>query len=228
MGVAAVGRTVLPGLLLFVVGTAIAAAYFFVPAVGEALGAVGRLKDRIGLPFGIATTVFFGGLVPLLLRPLQKRPSVGHPPLTHTLVGLLYWVYAGVILELFFRFQTAMFGDRADVATVAAKVAFDFAVYNPLWEAPFAVLFFQLNNRLHARHPAVTPPEPTGGFFAWYRQRVVPMLFTVTAIWLPPAIAIYTLPTTLQLPASNLLVSFWALILPLQVDLAEVDRRDMA
>ena len=114
-----------------------------------------------------------------------------------------------------------MFGDTPDPVTVLSKVAFDFGLYNPLWEAPFAVWYFQLNNRLHARHPAVTAPQPTGSFRAWYRRRVVPMLFTVTLIWMPPAFAIYALPTTLQLPVSNLLLCFWALILPLQVSLAE-------
>ena len=72
-GLNAAKKNRLPGIALWLFGSAIIAGYYLVPSIHDYLERVGELKIRWGLGFSAVSTGVCGGLIPSLIRKAVNR-----------------------------------------------------------------------------------------------------------------------------------------------------------
>lgn len=195
------------GFALQLFATLIVVAYFFSPAAQELLGVVARWRVEYGLRFSIVSTLFAGAVVPYLvllgsgrLKPEQR--------LSEALFQGAFWLWRAIEVDYLYRVQAHMFGAEASPSVVAAKVAFDQFVYNPFWVVPLQTFLFLWKSEgfsLGRVRAALVRRS--------FLERYVVGLVTSFAVWLPAVSAIYSMPTTLQLPLCNIVLCFWCLLL---------------
>lgn len=195
------------GLVLQACSAALVVGYFQVPWLRSALTDVGELKVQYGYLYGALSTCFFGGIVPYVVLRLNGRYD-RQRPLPEIAFFLLFWLYRGLEVDLFYRAQTAWFGDQPSVLVIAQKVFVDQFLYNPLWACPTQMLFYLWKDSGYS----------LGQVRASLRQqslleRTALILVSTWAIWVPAVAVIYTLPAALQLPLCNLVACFWSLLL---------------
>jgi len=202
-----VRANLVPGLVLQACALLLVVGYFQLPALRETLAHVGELKVKYGYTYAALSTCFFAGIVPyLVLRATGRTSRV--QPWRELAFFVLFWLYRGVEVDVFYRAQTAWFGDEPSAAVIAKKVLVDQFVYNPLWASPSQMFFFLWKD----------------SGFSWSRmkasfaeqsatERSVLILLTTWTIWVPAVAIIYALPSALQLPLCNLVACFWSLLL---------------
>lgn len=197
-----------PGLVLQVGALALVLAYYNHAATRAALERLAAFRAETGFAFGIVSTGLVGGLIPFLyLR--CRRATRGRYTWAQGAGLMAFWAYKGWEIEIFYRFLARIVGERADVATIATKVAIDQFFYCPLFAVPATVLVYAwIDARYDASIPAEDFREPH-----WYRRRVLPILISNLAVWIPAVCLIYALPTPLQLPMQNLVLCFFTLLL---------------
>ncbi len=195
-----------PGLALQALALAVVGCYYWwSPAAGFFEGIAG-LKERYGYWYAAVTTCVFGGLVPFAYLAATGRVEAGRRLGVGLFFGL-FWMWKGVEVDLLYRWQALMFGEGADWATVAWKVAFDQLVFCPLWSAPATALAYRWME----------------GGFSWRRLRagltrrffaveIPAILVAIWLVWVPGTAAIYSLPSDLQLPLFTLVLCFYVLL----------------
>ena len=183
-------------------------AYHLSATVRAACDAAATAKARGGLPFAAVTGAVAGGLLPELAK-LLAEPQTGR---TRGHAGAIafntaFFAFAGVVVDLLYRFETFLFGHEGTVGTVVAKTAFDQFVFTPTWTALIVVLFAWRQNAFSL---AQTLPMLRQRF---YRQRVVPLLIPNWCFWIPMLSIVYALPSALQFLLFVLLLAAWSLIM---------------
>jgi len=196
-----------PGLILQACSLALVVAYFEIDSVQQALSRVGALKVEYGYVYAALSTSFFAGVVPYAVLRLTGRHD-RERPWHEAGFYLFYWMYRGLEVDLFYRLQTAWFGDEASLPVIVAKVLVDQFVYNPLWASPSQMLCFLWKDSGYS----------LSGTKASLAQQSLPsrtalILLTTWAVWVPAVAIIYALPAPLQLPLCNLVGCFWCLLL---------------
>lgn len=206
-GLSAARANLLPGVILWMAGVLVLTGYYTLPSVNSAMRWVGDVKEWGGFFFAAISTATFGGLIPVLLRPLSRTGTLrdamrGLPFL------LIFWAIKGVEVDLLYRGQAALFGNGRDVITLTLKTLVDQGVYVPLWAIPttvFAFFWRDCGYSLRATRRRLGR--------AWYRRRVLPVLLANLGLWTPMVLVIYALPLPLQLPVQNLVLCLWSLML---------------
>ncbi|MFT5301771.1 MAG: hypothetical protein ACI87E_004520 [Mariniblastus sp.] len=196
-----------PGALLWMFGLTVILGYFSVPPIRNFFEYVGELKTEMGLWFGIISTSVFGGLLPVVLPMLFRKPR------TTGLAGLIvsnmiFWAVKGIEVDVLYRIQDWLFGNRVDISTIAAKVFVDLVIYAPAIGLFNCVLFYIWRDNGYS---FAKTRQSLGE--RWYVRKVLPALISNWCVWLPAVIMIYSLPLALQLPVQNLILCFWVLIL---------------
>jgi hypothetical protein len=206
-----------PGLFLQAVALAVLLSYQFVPSVHQAFDALGELKKAGGIPAAVASTAFFGGLLPYLFLLFTGRISAERR-LTELAFYVGFWGYKGFEVDLLYRAQADWFGSAQTLSTIVPKVLVDQFVYGLFWAVPTQMLLFLWKD--------------SGFSFENAKQRLVKQpllerLIVVAAsnwiVWVPAVSIIYALPTALQLPLSNLVLVFWTLILTFVSEKSQVN-----
>ncbi len=206
-GLLAARKNIWAGFTLWLFGTAIVAAYYFVPAAREQLDQLAEVKTAWGYTFSFFSTAIFGGAIPSLIaaatngKTLQRNLFLG---VTNTIL----WAAKGVEIDWFYRVQALMFGNDQALTTVVKKTLFDQLVYVPAFGLVNVILFviWRDNNFSGRRSRAALGPH-------WYARHVLPVLVSNWFVWIPAVLLIYGLPSGLQLPIQNLVLVFWILIL---------------
>jgi hypothetical protein len=201
-------RLLWPGLVLQAVALTLVVAYYRHEPTREALRAVTAFRARTGFAFGIVSTGVVGGLVPLLY--LRSRAATRRRYTAREGVGLVaFWAYKGFEIELLYRLLAHAIGERANLPTIATKMAIDQFVYCPLFAVPTTVLVYAWIGAHYDARPVLADVR-TG---QWYRRRVLPVLISNLGVWVPAVCIIYAMPTPLQLPLQNLVLCFFTLLL---------------
>jgi hypothetical protein len=192
--------------------------YYRMPAIHAALSRLVDIRNEAGVGLGIASTAFFGGMLPFLYIRLA-RPG-GAAPRYGWAQGLsltAFWGYKGLEVDLWYRLQAHVIGSGHDAATIAIKVFLDQFVYCPAFAIPVTAAVY-----------GAVETAPDWGLLradfrapAWYRRRVLPVLVSNVVVWVPAVAVIYSLPTPLQLPLQNIVLCFYTLIV------AHQTRRDL-
>lgn len=206
-GIAAAKANILPGLVLWAVGSFVVLSYYFWPPAAGFYAAVADLKTEYGFLFAAISTAFFGGFLPFLFQKLQVG-SIRPAPWSQLPFMALYWGLRGVEVDALYRLQAIVFGNEPAFSVVAPKVLADQFLYCPLWCMPTMVLIYLWKD---CGYSAARIRERLGP--RWYWRRVVPIMVSNWSVWIPAVALIYLLPQPLQLPLQNIVVCFWVLLL---------------
>ncbi|MBM4154572.1 MAG: hypothetical protein FJ221_06030 [Lentisphaerae bacterium] len=206
-GLSAARRNFWPGLALQGIALALVLFYYLHAPTREVLSRIPGLKERMGLLFPLLATAVTGGLVPFLLLAARREIPAGRHA-SHLVFMLGFWAVNGLIIDVLYRAQAAVFGDQADVWTVVKKTLADQFLFCPLWSAPFA---------------AVAMRWKDGGFSfralrAGLTRRVflldtLAVLLGIWAVWIPAVAIVYSLPLALQFPVFSVVLCLWSLLL---------------
>jgi hypothetical protein len=203
---AAARANLVPGLVLQAFALLAIFAYYGHAPTREALDQVAAYKARTGYLYSFFATAFFGGLIPFLYLRLHPATRALTPP-SHGVFLLLFWGLRGMEVDLFYRFQSRLWGDAVDLPTVAAKVVTDLFVYCPVWAAWTTLLLFQWKESgfdLGAMHRLDKA--------AFLKENLLTALCATWIVWLPAVAVIYSLPPALQIPLFNIVLCFFSLL----------------
>ena len=207
-----------PGLVLQAFALTLVLGYYFAPGVAEALKDFEEFRFRVGIPYSVASTAFFGGLIPWLY--IKANPATRNRYNVKQGVGLLaFWAYKGLELHLLYTGLAALFGHDNSLATIAKKVVFDQTLYGPLLAAPGMWLAYKWVEGHLAVSPVIASVRQPG----WFLRELLPVIIANLGVWLPTVTIVYTLPTVLQLPLENLVLCFFTLVLA-HMSLANAER----
>jgi hypothetical protein len=207
-GAAAFRRFWRPFLLIQGAALALALGYRFIHAMRAACGVVGVWKTSGGLLFVALSGAVAGGLLPEIAKVLTDRTFAGLRGRGGAIAfNTAFFAFNGIVIDLFYRLEAALLGNRANFWTVVAKTLFDQFVFTPLWLILITLLFLW---RRRGFSLAATLPALRGDF---YRTRVMPLLIPNWFFWIPAVSIIYALPSPLQFPLFVLLLGAWSLIM---------------
>jgi hypothetical protein len=197
----------IPGVILWMMAVGIFLAHQYVPQAQPWFAALSSWKQSAGMLGAVVATALCAGLVPFLLLWATGRVRPGQARIDATFFLTLFAI-KGVELDLWFRFQTWMFGSATDIGTVLAKVCFDQFVYTPLWATSSLLVLFAWRDGGYSRG-AFTHAIRPANFFAL----LLPTLLANWAVWFPTHLITYSLPVSLQLPIVLCIVTFWILMM---------------
>ena len=198
----------LPGLVLQVTALIVVLAYYHHSSTRAAFEQLAAFRAHAGLAFGLASTGFFGGLLPFLYLRFMAGSNCQYG-WRQGLLLTAFWGYKGLEVELWYRLLAQVVGAGHDITTIVIKSLLDQAVYCPLLAIPLTVVVYQWiapGIRWHAVAADFRKP-------GWYARSVLPTLLANVGVWLPAVVIIYSLPTPLQLPLQNLVLVFFTLLL---------------
>lgn len=205
----------LPAMALQFVALFVLWAYHFWPAAQLFLDQVGRFKQSTGFQFSFITSAFAGAALPLALQSLQ-RGSHRRIRLAALPILILFWGLRGCVVDVFYQFQSAAWGNDALPQTLAIKVFCDLGIFTPLIGIPtVALMFAWLDNDGNSQRFCMNFEH---GFFAWFKRDAWPLVPMAWVVWLPSLMIIYALPANLQFPISIIIQCFWALFLVVLTD----------
>lgn len=199
-------RNRVPCLALNLLALALVVSYYKVPALAETWQAVGAFKTRWSFAFSCVSTMFAAAVFPFLIQMAMGTVSA-HGRWRHLLLGMLFWGYRGMEIDLFYHVQNSLFGDRQDSLTLVKKVLFDQFVATPLWFVPTYVIALRWID--------------LGG--SWSRTRASldrdfwtrtcpTVLITNWLVWIPALAFVYSLPAPLQFPLFTIVMCFFILV----------------
>lgn len=189
-----------PAAVSFVLGSILVVVYY---AGGDAtrpfFERLGELRVKGGLLFSVVTTSLSAGLLPSGMQ--VALGLLPRPYAANVAFNVVLWAFLGLVVDRLYAFQAWLFGDEADPATVVKKVLFDQFVWNPIVASPFLSLV--LRWRDHG-----FPVRRCGEFVqprAW-ALACCSILITTWGTWLPGTSVVYSFPTSLQMPAFNIIL----------------------
>jgi hypothetical protein len=206
-GLASMKRNALPGLALQAFALALVLAYYLAPGARPGFEMVAGWKTHYGFGYSAAATALFGGVIPFLYLLLSGHIPAGRRR-AEFLFYVLFWAERGVEVDLFYRLQALVFGDRAALAVVLPKVLVDQLGYSPFVAAPIQAVFFLWKERGFSFR-AIKPDLN----LAYLASAVATVSFSSSMVWFPAVSIIYCLPSALQIPLFNLVTCFWVLML---------------
>ncbi|WP_269523887.1 hypothetical protein [Coraliomargarita parva] len=174
---------------------AVVLCYYWVDGSAEIFARIAEFKQGAGLVFAAISTLFSGGVIPeifkFFIRPKdQPTPSVGE--LGHQ---LLMWAWLGVLVDLFYRLQTHLFGEQVNWQSLLIKTSFDQLVFTPLVTIPLIVSWFMLRE-VHYNPAAFIKQLHPGNV----GRRLLPVWATSLIFWPVTLMIVYALPPVLQFP----------------------------
>lgn len=194
-----------PLLLIQICAVVMVVLYYQLPSMRAGLDWLGHLKERGGLVFAFLVGCNAGGIVPEIAKLLTgKLKRMTRAWLLESLFNGLVYGLVGVQVVVFYWFQTVWFGPGHDFVTLAIKTAVDMLVFSPLISIPTAVLLLDWRAVRFKFGPLNL------GAFLW--NRLLPSLILCWIFWTPVLFCVYSLPSNLQFPFSNLAEAAWAIV----------------
>jgi hypothetical protein len=195
-----------PCLVLNAIAVALVVSYYQVPALAGFWQALGAFKTHWSFAFSCVSTMFAAAIMPAAIqRFMGTVPSEGSS--RRLLLLMLFWGYRGMEIDLFYHFQTWLFGDAHDATTLVKKVLVDQFVMSPIWFVPsyvIALRWVEMGGPW-ARTRATLNRE--------FWTRTCPMvLITNWLVWIPALALVYSLPAALQFPLFSVVMCFFILV----------------
>lgn len=212
LGVEAAKANLRPAVALWAVGMAILAAYYGTDAGRAAMDRLAEFRSVRPVAYAMVATALFGGVIPwLVMRGRASSRARATWGLLAFMAGV--WAEKGLEVHLLYEGLAALVGDSPEPGVIAAKVALDQGLYVTLWACPSLVLAYRLHDHGYRwRSLGVLRSR------RWWAVDLLPVLLANWAVWTPAVAMIYALPLALQLPAQNLVLCFWSLVLMFMTD----------
>jgi hypothetical protein len=199
-------QNAVPAVVLQALTLALLLGYWYWPPVHDVLECLLRLKLAWGVGYSWLAGALLAGLLPRLVLRWTGRDNGRFA--VELAFACAFWGWRSVEVDWMNRAQAGWFGDAADWPTVLAKTAVDQLLYSPLWAVPEIALAFEWKESGFSWRR--TRARLDRGLFA---VRLPAAIIGNAMVWLPAVLAVYFLPTALQLPVSNLVGSFWVLLM---------------
>ncbi|MFH1067595.1 MAG: hypothetical protein V1746_06805 [bacterium] len=200
----------LPFLSLQICGVVIIVLYYQWSAFQKICSVIAQWKTEGGLFFAAGTMAVAGAILPeiakLLTGKLRGKWTRSH--LQDVLFTFLYYAFLGIALDLFYRFQSVLFGSDVTLRTVILKTFVDEFLWLPFIDAPSAMLLF-----LWYQHRFSVLQTRQALHSVSFLERFLPVLLSFWAYWIPLAVCIYSLPLPLQFPFSACATGAWSLLM---------------
>jgi hypothetical protein len=196
-----------PGLILQATALGLVLSYYYLPAAHDSLARLARWRIDGGYVFSALASALCGGLLPFLYLRFTAMGRTAYP-WPHVFFFTLFWAWKGAEVDLLYRTLTVLYGDGTSPATIASKVVTDQFGFNVLYATPVGNLLFAWKDA-GFRWGAVASDVRSG---RWYARRVLPVLISVWAVWIPVVSCVYALPAALQIPLFNVVLCFWSLL----------------
>lgn len=207
-GWAAAKKNLLPGLLLQALMVAFFSLYVSHEGTRKFLSEVAHWKQEAGFAFAFVAYAFAGALLPELLKiGFFQDLKIRRGNVKMFLISAPFWGFFGVLVDALYRGQVWMFGNAADIPTIAAKLAVDQFLFSPFLGAPLTVLYFAWaarGFRLSRLREAIGLPTLV--------RRVFGIQCAAWMIWIPGVCLVYAMPELLQVPVAVLISAFWVLV----------------
>jgi len=205
---AAAKANLLPGLLLQCLMLAFFSLYIAHEGTRRFLGEVAHVKQEAGFAFSFFSYVIAGAVLPELLRvAFFQAGKVTRRNLWLLLTAAPLWGCVGILVDLLYRWQAALFGNGTDWFTLLRKMIVDQFVFNPLLCAPLIIGWFLL------RDEAFRPSAFARVFCSdFYPEKVFPVLVAGWCVWIPGVFLVYSMPPLLQVPVAVFIQVFWVLL----------------
>ena len=211
-GLNAVRRYWRPFLLLQACALALVVAYYASPdggAVRTLCRNLSNLKQTYGILFVALAAAFAGAILPEITKVLvlgERR--FDRTRLANIAFALGAFAFNGFFTDYQYRVLAFLLGHDASFATAIKKVLADQFVATPLYATPYwAFIYSWKNNGFHVRR-TLRELGPR-----WYLTKVMPLLISGWAFWIPMTLLIYLLPGELQFCMFLLVLAAWSLIM---------------
>jgi hypothetical protein len=196
-----------PGLLLQAVALGVVLSYYYLPAAHDWFGQLAHWRTKGGYAFSALASALCGGLLPFLYLRFSADDRTDYP-WTHVIFFSLFWAWKGAEVDLLYRTLSSLYGDEASVSTIIRKVATDQFGFNVFYATPVGNLLFAWKDAGFRWTPVMDDVRRG----QWYARRVLPVLISVWALWIPVVSCVYALPSALQIPLFNVVLCFWSLL----------------
>jgi hypothetical protein len=196
-----------PGLVLQATALGLVLSYYYLPAAHDLFDQLARWRIAGGYAFSALASALCGGVLPFL----YLRFTSAHPdayPWGHVFFFTGFWAWKGAEVDLLYRTLAHLYGNGTGIGTIFRKVVTDQFGFNVLYAAPVGNLIFAWKDA-GFRWAPVTADVRAGN---WYLRRVIPVLISVWALWIPVVTCVYALPAALQIPLFNVVLCFWSLL----------------
>lgn len=189
----ALRRLWLPFVLIQFCALLIVIAYFHVESFARWCDAIGRIKADWGLLFVMLTMPTAGVVVPEVVKLITGVDrSLTRSRLSDMVYLVPWFMFIGVVLDLFYRAMNTTLGDAPEPHIVLVKVLLDQLIFTPLLGAVYLPLAFAFRRNGFSIVRTFRSLSPN-----WYLQEVVPLIVPIWAYWFPMCILMYALPAGL-------------------------------
>jgi hypothetical protein len=205
-GFRAAKANLFPGLLLQALMVIFFSLYIAHDGTRRVLEHVAETKQEAGLAFAFFGYILSAAILPELLKIAffqELKPT--RQNFRNVWIGVPWWGFIGMIVDLFYRLQSLIFGVGHDVLTIFLKMVVDQFLFSPFFGNPLAVMYFAWAEGGFRKSAvkAVLPELPA---------RVFGIQCAGWMIWIPGVCLIYAMPPLLQIPVAILINTFWVLI----------------
>jgi hypothetical protein len=206
VGLRAARANLVPALVIQAAVVSVVLAYYLWEPARAWLERLAEFKRGGGYLFSLAAGALAGGMLPELLTVAAfQRWRVRRENWDALAFGACFWGLMALVVDLFYRLQTFIFGPGVDVATVLRKAAFDQFVFTPFLTIPLTVVVFEWR---HAGYRFGGVALGRG----FYRLKVLPAVVSGLGFWLPVVAFVYSLPLPLQFPLFTLALTLWVML----------------
>ena len=192
--------------VLNVFAVSLVVSYYQVPALAGFWESVGDFKTHWSFVFSCVSTMFAAAIMPTFIQmAMGTLPAEGRWKRLALL--MLFWGYRGMEIDLFYRFQSWLFGNGNDARTLITKVFVDQFVMSPIWFVPTYVIAL----RWVEMGGSWSRTWPTLNREFWTRTCPT-VLITNWLVWIPALALVYSLPAALQFPLFSVVMGFFILV----------------
>ncbi len=211
IGLSAAKRSMKPALCVWALMSAIAAIYYLVPASHIAFTSLNDFQNATGILFPFFGMGLAVGLLAETAKVVMSKDRKWTSANTHNAAfNFVMFGIMGVTSYYRYPMQEAVFGTGTSWQVLASKVAFDQFAWTVFLANPYQALLLLWKNHHYSWRKVTSQIFP---FKAFWGTKMLPMLITNWAFWIPMAAIVYCFPIELQLPLSILAVAIWVIII---------------
>ena len=210
-GLDAAKQSLKPAFFVWSLMAVVAVFYYAVPASQGFFAALSALQVKLGLLFpflGMGLAVGILAEVVKVFISVEKRWTRANT--INALFNLSIFGVLGVIQHYFYLLQTSLFGSGTAWHVLLPKVLIDQFVWTVFLANPYQTILYIWKNQGFSIRKVAAQMQP---FKPFWGTKILPVLITNWAFWIPMVSIIYCFPAELQLPLAILAVTIWVLLL---------------
>lgn len=211
IGMSAARKTLIPALWVWGLMMLIAALYYLVPATHIAFAALVDFQNRLGIWFpSVGMGLSVGILVEIVRVGLSPEKRWQRANTVNATFNFIIWSVMGVTQHYRYAWQVEVFGAGNSFGELATKVAFDQFIWTVFFANPYQAILYLWKNCNFSWCAVAQLARPLRTFWG---TRMLPMLISNWAFWIPMAFLVYSFPPELQIPMAILAVTIWVILL---------------